>query len=321
HVRRALEALGVAAERSAVIVEDLALAREDSRAAPAVPVVGVLRDDPEGGALAAAADHELGVGRLDGLRVERGVGELVVTPLERGAALLPQRPDHLTSLVQALEPLAHRVEGNAVGLVLVLLPSRALAQEKPSARNDVDLRSHLGDHGRVAVGVAENDRSDPEPRHQGGQGAERAPRLEHDALALLGVRHEVIGHAGDVPPGRFEVFPEVQHARPSLASHAREDAEAHVSISSLGATYYRDRALFRDATLAREVLWPSSASTPVQTASHTSRRSCRSSSPAETSRRAPSSSPAAASSFAASSRRDLTRRTTLQAATPCSRFP
>src|SRR6058998_174136 len=163
HVRRALEALGVSAERGAVIVEDLALSREDPRPAPAVPVVGVLGDDLERDALAAAADHQLGVRGLHRLGVEGGVGELVVAHLERGAPLLPQRPDHVAGLIEPLEPLAHRVEGNAVRLVLVLLPSRAQAEQEPSAGDDVDLRGHLGDQGRMAIGVAEDDRSDPEP--------------------------------------------------------------------------------------------------------------------------------------------------------------
>src|SRR5262249_12404434 len=53
HVRGALEALRIAAERGAVLVEDLALAPEDSGPAPAVPVIGVLGDDLERDALAA----------------------------------------------------------------------------------------------------------------------------------------------------------------------------------------------------------------------------------------------------------------------------
>src|SRR3989441_310951 len=230
HVDRALDGLRVATDRGAVLVEDLSFSRRDARTAPDVPVIRVLGDDTQGDALAPAADHQLGVRRLDGLGIERGVGELVVAPLEGGAPLGPQRPDHLTGLVQALEPLAQRVEGDAVGLVLVLLPARAEAQQEAAAGNDVDLRGHLRHHRRMAIRVTQHDGADAEAWHQGRQRTEGAPRLEHGALALLRVRQEVVGDAGDVPPGRLEVPPEIQHARPSLAAHAREQTEAHIVL-------------------------------------------------------------------------------------------
>src|SRR5215471_16067137 len=131
HVRGALEALGIAAECSAVLVEDLALAPEDAGPAPAVPVIGVLGDDLQGDTLAAPADHQLGMGGLDRFGIEGGVGELIETPIERRSPLLPQRADHVAGLVQSLEPLAHGVEGNAVRVVLVLLPARAQPEEEP----------------------------------------------------------------------------------------------------------------------------------------------------------------------------------------------
>src|SRR2546427_692262 len=91
------------------------------------------------------------MGRLHGLGIERSIRELVVAPLEVAAALGPQGLHHLARLVQTLQPLAHRPEWDAVGLVLVLLPARAEPQEEPAARDDVDLRGHLRDHRRVAV--------------------------------------------------------------------------------------------------------------------------------------------------------------------------
>src|SRR5712692_8376387 len=83
----------------------------------------------------------------------------------------------------------------------------------------------------MAVRVAEHDGADADARHQGRQRAERAPRLEHGALALLRVGHEVVGDAADVPPRGLDVSPEVQHARPGLGARAREQAEAHVARS------------------------------------------------------------------------------------------
>src|SRR5438132_539940 len=211
-------------------VEARARPGQDPRAPPDIPVVGVLGHDAQGDALAAAADHQLGMGRLHGLGIERSIRELVVAPLEVAAALGPQGLHHLARLVQTLQPLAHRPERDAVGLVLVLLPARAEPQEEPAARDDVDLRRHLRDHRRVAVGVAQHDGAHADAGHQSGQRAERAPRFEHGPLALLRVRHEVVGHAADVPSRGLDVSPQVQHAGPGLGAHAREQAEAHVSL-------------------------------------------------------------------------------------------
>src|SRR5436309_3298031 len=230
HVGRARDGLRIAADGGAMRVEDRSLPCQDPRAPPDIPLVGVLGHDAQGDALAAAADHQLGMGRLHWLGIERSIRELVVAPLEVAAALGPQGLHHLARLVQTLQPLAHRPERDAVGLVLVLLPARAEPQEEPAARDDVDLRGHLRDHRRVAVGVAQHDGAHADAGHQSGQRAERAPRFDPGPLALLRVRHEVVGHAADVPSRGLDVSPQVQHAGPGLGAHAREQAEAHVSL-------------------------------------------------------------------------------------------
>src|SRR2546422_11087636 len=61
HVGGAPEGLRITADSGAVLVEDLALPSQDAGPAPAVPVVGVLGHDAQRDALAAAADHQLGV--------------------------------------------------------------------------------------------------------------------------------------------------------------------------------------------------------------------------------------------------------------------
>src|SRR5881397_548370 len=40
----------------------------------------------------------------------------------------------------------------------------------------------------------------------------------------------IFGHAADVPSRGLDVSPQVQHAGPGLGAHAREQAEAHVSL-------------------------------------------------------------------------------------------
>src|SRR6266436_4788483 len=133
HDGRAQDGLGIAPDLRAVAVQDLALLRQRLGAAPDVPVVGPARDDLERDLLTAAADHQLGARLLHRLGHERRVVELVVLALEGRAVLGPEHVQHLAGLVEALEPLAHRVERDAVGRVLVFLPAGADAADEPAA--------------------------------------------------------------------------------------------------------------------------------------------------------------------------------------------
>src|SRR5215212_2042915 len=90
-LRRALDRARIAAESFAVIVEHLALVRERlGRAAGEVPLGGVLRRDLHSDLLAAAADDERRVRRLDGLRLVQRVAKLVVLTLEVRFLLGPE---------------------------------------------------------------------------------------------------------------------------------------------------------------------------------------------------------------------------------------
>src|SRR5215467_16197684 len=106
-------------------LEDLALGGENVRPAPHVPVIRPACGDLESDLLTAAAHHQLRPRLLYGTRHERGVVELVVLALEGRALLRPEEIQHLARFVETAEAIGHRVEGNAVGGVLVLLPARA----------------------------------------------------------------------------------------------------------------------------------------------------------------------------------------------------
>ena len=77
--RRALDLVGVAADRLAVLAQDLVLVVDPLRVAEDVARVGVLRDEPERLPLAAAADHDRRAGPRDRLR-------RVEQPASRGRA-------------------------------------------------------------------------------------------------------------------------------------------------------------------------------------------------------------------------------------------
>lgn len=87
-------------------------------------MVSVTRRDLERHFLTPAAHHQLGVGVLNGFRHQRGVIELIVAASKSGPLPRPQRFHHLTSFVEAREPLTDRAKRNPVGSVFVLLPPR-----------------------------------------------------------------------------------------------------------------------------------------------------------------------------------------------------
>ena len=211
-------------------VEQRALVCERLGPTPDVPVVGVTRGDLERHLLAAAADHQLGMRTLRRLGRERRLAQLVVTALERRLVLRPEGLEHLARFIEPRETLGHRVEGNAVRLVLVLLPRGADATDEPAARDDVHLRGHLRQHRRMPIGVARHDRADAQARHARRERRQRRPALHRVADAIRRVRHEVIGDAGGVPAAGRRVAPELEHRVPRRVAHPREDSKAHLDL-------------------------------------------------------------------------------------------
>jgi len=223
----ALSSLGIAPDLRAVLVEDSPLVGERLRPTPHVPVIGVLGRDAERDLLAPAADHQLGVRLLHRLGHQRRVVETIEAALVIRARLGPERLQHPARLVQPLEPLAGGVEVHPVGAVLVLLPARAHAADEAAARDDVDVGRHLGEEGRMPVGVAAHDGADPQPLGARGERGERGPALERVAHPVRGVGHEVIGDAGRVPAGPVAMLPEGQHLVPRGAAHTGEEGKFH----------------------------------------------------------------------------------------------
>src|SRR5262245_51017198 len=79
----------------------------------------------------------------------------------------------------------------------------------------------------MPIRVAQYDGSHAHPGNECRERRERAPRFEDRAFAVSGVRHEVIRNTRDVPPGGFEMTPEIQNRWPGLPGEACEDSETH----------------------------------------------------------------------------------------------
>src|SRR5262249_49478371 len=166
HIDGAPDLLRIASHLGTVLFQDGALSLEHSGPTPNVPVVGMLCRYTECDALASSADHQFRIRFLHGFGIERSVEHGSISPVKITAMLRPERPDHLARLIQPLEPLAPGVEGNSVGLVLVLLPTGAESKQEPSTRNDIDLRGHLRHYCRMSIGIAENNRADSYSRDE-----------------------------------------------------------------------------------------------------------------------------------------------------------
>src|SRR3712207_685177 len=96
--------------------------------------VGVARHDPQH-PLAAGADDQRDAAGANRLRLERRLLEPVVAPVIAGPLLPLQRLDQLDRLAEAVDALAGRGEGEAVGAVLGLEPAGAEPQQQPPARD------------------------------------------------------------------------------------------------------------------------------------------------------------------------------------------
>src|SRR5690606_10954551 len=128
--------------------------------------------------------------------------------------------------VESVEAPLHRRVLDAVGPVLVLLPSRAEAEDEAPAGDVVDGGGHLRQHRRVPVGVAGNERTDRDPGDEGTERGEQGPPLVHRAGGVLGVRHEVVDDVEAVPPGGLGVEAGGEQVVPRLGV-VHPEAEAH----------------------------------------------------------------------------------------------
>jgi hypothetical protein len=97
---------------------------------------------------------------------------------ERGADRRgPQARDDGQLVLEALEALAERREGDGVGLVLGLVPAGAEAQLDAAAAHLVDLRHRDGERARMAEGGRGHQRAQPDALGVSGQAGQRDVRV------------------------------------------------------------------------------------------------------------------------------------------------
>jgi hypothetical protein len=141
-----------------------------------------------------------------------------VPPLERTLVLAPHLQADLQGLLETLEALAQRREGEPESLCLLLTPRRADTQPGAPARQHVKGGHDLRQEARVAVdhpgheGVQQNPFGDRRKVPEGGVGLEHAllgrahrtdlPEVVHDGQAG---NPAGLGLAGEAPQRRCEL--------------------------------------------------------------------------------------------------------------------
>ena len=211
HEDRVLDLRGIAAHVFAVPVYDVYLVPVQAQGHSAkttgilaahgeavqVPQVAVLCQGAQCSALTQSADHDGYVRLLERRGRQRRAVELVKAALEIDRPVGgEQRANQGAGFLETVLALAHRRVLPAVGFVLAFEPRRADTQRKSTVGDLIDRRGHLGEEGRIAVGVACHEMSETELFGHAGGGGDQRPGFVHGLvlrpLPRLG-RNEVVG--------------------------------------------------------------------------------------------------------------------------------
>ena len=167
---------------------------------PAVPGVGMAPRDGQGAGAAGPAHPDRRMGPLHGPGMQRGVLQPVAAAPERHVILREEPPQDLHALLQAVHPLAHRRERDAVRPMLGLVPGGAHRALHPPLREVVE-RDHLGrEHRGPAMGHPGHHRPQADRRGLPGEPRQERPGLEVRALGIADQREEVVADPDALDP-------------------------------------------------------------------------------------------------------------------------
>ncbi|HUK64353.1 MAG TPA: hypothetical protein VLV15_13495, partial [Dongiaceae bacterium] len=150
-----------------------------------IPLIREARRDPQRALLAPTADHERRPRPLHRFRLAPRAGEPVVRALEVGDLAGEQQVDDRTGFFEPVEALPQRRELDAVRGALLLVPPGAETDLQAPARDDVEARGHVGEHGRVTIRVAGHHDAEAQATRDSGERGEHRPALEARAGAIL----------------------------------------------------------------------------------------------------------------------------------------
>src|SRR5579859_1101553 len=242
--RRLLNASVGAANLLAVLAQDVHLVRDHvvAQAREEVAGVGVLRDEPQRFLLATAADEDGRVRTLDGLWVIQRALKLIVFAIVRRLVVGPHLARNLQCLLQALEALFERWEGDAQALVLLLIPGGADAKVGAALREDIERGGGLDEEAGMAIGHAGDHGAEPDVVGDASGKRQRTPAFEHlvfggaDGTDLKEVVHDpqaieagALGAASDLGEGVTE---DAGATRPCEVGNLQSNAHRKTSVIS-----------------------------------------------------------------------------------------
>src|SRR5216683_8426094 len=220
-----LDLVVVAAFGPAMLAQDVQLVRQFG-GGKEIAGVGILRHQAERLLLAATADQDGRMRPGQALwRVERPL-QLVVHAGE-GLLTAPFAFPHFQAdpqrLLEALESLLDRGEGDAQASALRLVPGGADAEPGPAAREDIEGGDRLGQHAGVPVNGTRDHGAQPGAGAQPGHEGEGSVALQHLVLGrpVAADLPEVIHHPDGFEAGLVGRPRDLRHCRPHLGWAAR----------------------------------------------------------------------------------------------------
>src|ERR1700687_3657085 len=167
------------------------------------------------------------------------VGHRVVLAVHRRLFLREHATDDLTGLVQGFEAAGNRLEIDAEVLMFQLEPAGADAEVEAAAADVIERRRHLGEHARVAVGIAVHEMTEARAFRGLRTSAQRRPALEAWVIGGHEDRVEMVEVPQRVVTPRVGLLPQIEHGRPLDTLLSRLDAESNWMLR-------HDRSLRRD---------------------------------------------------------------------------
>ena len=174
--------------------EHVELVLEALVAGRTIPSIGELGDQLQHHFFAGASDRDRRMRLLHRLGIAERFLDRIVTSLERRALLGEHRLHDVQAFLEHLEPRAHRRELVAVSLILLVHPSRAVADFETAVADMIDRRQRLRQQRRIAIRVADDHGADPNF-----VGLRRQSGHQRKTFMMVEVGHPARPHVIDQP--------------------------------------------------------------------------------------------------------------------------
>src|ERR1700722_454836 len=113
-----------------------------------------------------------------------------------------------------MQPFAHRMERDAILLMLELEPSCSQSKSQPATADDIHRSCHLRQHCGMAVGIAGDHQAEADPTGRHRQRGERRPSLETSPCGIRKDGEEMIETPRRIVIQLVDLLPEGKNFSP-----------------------------------------------------------------------------------------------------------